>query len=199
VRILYVDEDASIGELLQRRLAPPRFAPDGSAFEIDIETDYASAQSRLTIDSRYDAAIVETSVDRTAANLPLDIVRSLKRTPVLGIVLTAAPSLEDCVEFMLAGASDYVPKDRPIEQIARRLVEGLARADAARGTMDVDAIYVDAHFAELADAYPGQWIAVGRGRFLGAAATCEDLTKAIKKVPADAKFWRMPPSRSDVA
>ena len=82
--------------------------------------------------------------------------------------------------------------------IAQRLVAGLERTDATRGAVDLDAMYVDAHFAELANEYPGQWIAVGRGRFLGAAPTCEALAEAIKDTPAEAKFWRMPPPRSAV-
>jgi len=95
---------------------------------------------------------------------------------------------------MQRGAWDYVAKMGSIDQIARRLVDAFQRAVTERSVPDPDARYVDENFARLADEYAGQWIAVGKGRFLAAAERYDDLELAVADSGVAApKFWRMPP------
>ncbi|HEX7138888.1 MAG TPA: response regulator [Vicinamibacterales bacterium] len=195
MRVLFVDENTTIGELLQRRFALPRLAPDHSPIEMIIETDYqkALADIREGDFSRYDVVIVESSATG-AAEMSRQILNEVRRTPVIGVVLTAAPSVEDCVESMRAGASDYVAKVGTIEHVAQRLLKGLERVAEARGEIDLDALFVDRHFDEFAETYAGRWIAVGRGRLLSAADTYAELSKAVQEMAvSNSKFWRMPP------
>jgi len=195
MRVLFVDDSTAIGELLQRRFAPPRLAPDHSPIEMIIATDYQKALAAIREDdfSRFDVVIVESSATG-AAEVSRQILNEVRRTPVIGIVLTAAPSVEDCVESMRAGASDYVAKVGTIEHIAQRILKGLERVAEARGEIDLDALFVDRHFDELAETYAGRWIAVGRGRLLSAADTYADLSAEVKTMAVSgSKFWRMPP------
>lgn len=197
MKILFLDENRSVGQLLQSRLDPSRcLAPDGSAFEIEIETDYAAAREKLKDGHRYDAAIIDTSTAAAVGGAAREIVSELKEKPTLALVLTALPSLEDCIQLMRAGAWDYVPKLGSIDQIAQRLVETFRRAALERPAADPDALYVEENFAKLADEHADQWIAVGAGRFLGSAGTYDELVRKVDAMPVnEPKFWRMPPLR----
>jgi DNA-binding response OmpR family regulator len=196
MRILYVDENRTIGQLLQNRLVPARAtAPDGSCFELNVRTDYAEAAELLAAVDTYDAVVIEVS---TAAarngGFALQLVRSLDKTPVLVIALTALPSLEECIEYMRAGAWDYIGKSRSIDQIAQRLVADFERAAEENPPVDRDAQYVRENFVRLANSHPNQWIAVGEGRFLATAPSYPELEQDVARIPvADPKFWRMPP------
>ena len=195
MRILYVDEKRRIGELLNSRLSALTYrAADGSPFDVEIETDYVAARALLENGQRYDAAIIESSGVSAAGGVALRLVADLNQTSLVTIVLTALPSLEECVKFMRAGAWDYIAKVSPIDDLVQRLVDDL---NAARPVprVDRDALFVQENFASLHRDYGGRWIAVANGLFLGAAATYDDLFRDVQEMPAsDPKFWRMPPS-----
>jgi DNA-binding response OmpR family regulator len=194
VRILFVDATRQFGELLVNRLARSRYnAPDGSAFEVEITTDYGQARASLTGSDRYDAAIVEISTAAAAGGVALQLVADLKTTPVIPIVLTARPSFEECVICMRAGAWDYIAKTRPIDELVQRLLDSF-KENAARPDVDRDALFVETHFASLHNEHAGNWIAVGNGVLVAAAPTYDELLNKVEKsAAARPKFWRMPP------
>jgi DNA-binding response OmpR family regulator len=194
MKILFVDERRTIGELLKSRLAGSRYrAADGSSFDIDIEVDYAKASTLLQNGHRYDAAIIECSTTAAAAgDVAFNLVSALKQTAVLAIVFTALPSLDECVRYMRAGAWDYIAKVRPIDELVQRLVDGFKALQPPPA--DPDALFVEENFATLHRDYAGDWIAVGNGVLLGTAKTHEQLLREIERIPvARPKIWRMPP------
>jgi len=201
MKVLYVDEVRTIGELLKSRLSPARrTARDGTRYELHITDDYEAARGMLLDPDLYDVVIIETSTGGRPSSIARDIIESLNGKRTITIILTSLPSLPDCIESMRRGAWDYIGKLHSIDQITQQLTESIDRAYEKRpaNCADPDALYVDRNFRKLAERHPGRWIAVGDGRFLDAAETYEKLVSQVAQIPVpQPKFWRMPPRSDD--
>jgi DNA-binding response OmpR family regulator len=118
MRILIVEDEAKMADLLARSLREEGFAVDVAADGLQGE-DMAVAQD-------YDAIVLDRMLPGKEG---LAVCRSLRehgmRTPVL--LLTAKDSVPDRVEGLNAGADDYLAKPFAFEELLARLYALLRR------------------------------------------------------------------------
>ena len=122
MRVLVVEDDASIASFVSRGLREAGFAVDVASTGHE---GLAKAQS-----SEYDAAIVDVMLPgRDGLSLVGELRRTGVSTPVL--VLTARRSIEDRVHGLEAGADDYLTKPFAFPELLARIHALIRRA---RGT-----------------------------------------------------------------
>ena len=119
MRILVVEDDASIASFVARGLREAGFAVDSAA---DGHDGLAKAQS-----AAYDAAIVDLMLPgRDGLSLVAELRRAGIHTPVL--VLTARRSVEDRVRGLETGADDYLVKPFAFSELLARVHALIRRA-----------------------------------------------------------------------
>jgi DNA-binding response OmpR family regulator len=124
MRLLIVEDEARIAELVQKALARVGFAVDAVAL-------CADARAALTV-TAYDAAIVDLGLpDGDGLSLLAELRASGNLTPVL--VLTARDAVEDRVRGLDTGADDYLVKPFAIEELIARTKALLRRPGGALG------------------------------------------------------------------
>jgi DNA-binding response OmpR family regulator len=124
MRLLIVEDEARIAELVQAALARAGFAIDAVAL-------CADAQAALAVTS-YDAAIIDLGLpDGDGLSLLGDLRARGNPTPVL--VLTARDAVEDRVRGLNTGADDYLVKPFAIEELIARTKALLRRPGGALG------------------------------------------------------------------
>jgi DNA-binding response OmpR family regulator len=124
MRLLIVEDEARIAELVQGALARAGFAIDAVAL-------CADARAALAVTS-YDAAIIDLGLpDGDGLSLLGDLRAKGNPTPVL--VLTARDAVEDRVRGLNTGADDYLVKPFAIEELIARTKALLRRPGGALG------------------------------------------------------------------
>src|ERR1700749_3369474 len=122
MRALVVEDDARIGDFVQRGLREAGFAVDRAA-DGDAALDRTKEQS-------YDVAIVDVMLPRRDGLALIDEMRRRGiSTPVL--ILSARRSVDDRVKGLQAGGDDYLTKPFAFAELLAR-VQGLGRR-ARRG------------------------------------------------------------------
>jgi len=116
-RILVVEDDPDLGELLRDRLSR-------RGFEVCTQLQPEAALERLAAED-FDAVVTDVRLRRSdGIALCADVTASRSDVPV--IVITAFGSLETAVAALRAGAFDFLPKPFEIEELAFRLDRALA-------------------------------------------------------------------------
>ncbi len=119
MRILVIEDEPALRELLKVRLAEAGFTVDTAA---DGEEGLFAA-----LENPLDVAIVDLGLPKVAG---LEVIRRVraaaKSYPIL--VLTARDSWQDKVEGLQAGADDYVAKPFQFEEVLARVQALLRRA-----------------------------------------------------------------------
>ena len=125
MRILVVEDEAAIADFLERGLEA-----EGYSVTVAPEGIQGLAEARS---GNFDLLIL----DLRLPGLPgIDILREFRRndgtTPV--ILLTARTAVEDRVEGLDSGATDYVPKPFSFEELSARVRAHLRRPDQKEAT-----------------------------------------------------------------
>lgn len=121
MRILVVDDEPEVQDLLVRVLRDAHWAPDAVATGADALQALASAE--------YDLAILDVGLpDIDGFEVCRRMRASGNRTPVL--ILTARHAVNDRVRGLDAGADDYLAKPFAVSELMARL-RALARRPAA--------------------------------------------------------------------
>jgi two-component system response regulator PhoP len=119
MRVLVIEDEPALREMLQGRLAEAGFSVDTAA---DGEEGLFAA-----LENPLDVAIVDLGLPKLPG---LELIRRIraaaKSYPIL--VLTARDSWQDKVEGLQAGADDYVAKPFQFEEVLARLQALLRRA-----------------------------------------------------------------------
>jgi DNA-binding response OmpR family regulator len=102
VRVLYLDDDAALGQLMRRALAPRRV-------EVDPVTDPDRALEMLQ-STAYDLIALDHDLGSTTGLQMLPRIRAMKGTPPV-IYVTGSEDARIAVAALKAGAVDYVWKD----------------------------------------------------------------------------------------
>jgi DNA-binding response OmpR family regulator len=124
MRLLIVEDETRIAELVQAALMRAGFAVDAVALCVD-------AQAALAVTS-YDAAIVDLGLpDGDGLGLLAELRAKGNRTPVL--VLTARDAVEDRVLGLDTGADDYLVKPFAMVELVARTKALLRRPGGALG------------------------------------------------------------------
>jgi two-component system, OmpR family, response regulator PhoP len=119
MRILVIEDEPALRELLKARLAEAGFSVDTAA---DGEEGLFAA-----LENPLDVAIVDLGLPKVAGLEVIRRVRAASRSyPIL--VLTARDSWQDKVEGLQAGADDYVAKPFQFEEVLARVQALLRRA-----------------------------------------------------------------------
>lgn len=120
MRVLVIEDDATLGPALQEFLA-------GQGYAVDLLGDGEHVAGAVSAQS-YDLLLLDLNLPGVSG---LDVLRGLRRdgqqVPVL--ILTARDALEDRVAGLDAGADDYVTKPFELAELAARV-----RAFARRRT-----------------------------------------------------------------
>src|SRR6516165_10241722 len=124
MRLLIVEDETRIAELVQEALARAGFA-------VDAVYTHADARAALETTS-YDAAIVDLGLpDGDGLSLLGELRAHHNPTPVL--VLTARDAVEDRVRGLDAGADDYLVKPFAMVELIARTKALLRRPGGALG------------------------------------------------------------------
>jgi DNA-binding response OmpR family regulator len=125
MRVLVVEDEAEIADLLARALAEISWA-------CDVVTTGAGALEALAV-TEYDLVVLDLGLpDMDGLTVCREWRRAGGRTPIL--VLTARSALDDRVTGLDAGADDYLPKPFAIEELLARLRALLRRPPSAQAT-----------------------------------------------------------------
>ena len=135
MRILVVEDEPGLNEIIVKKLAHERYSVDSCLNGLDAE-DYLAA-------AEYDAVVLDIMLPGRDG---LEVLRSLraagKKTPVL--LLTARDSIDDRVRGLDAGADDYLVKPFALEELLARIrvmmrhVSGTASNTIAVGDLTID-------------------------------------------------------------
>ena len=164
MKVLAIDDEPEALKQIQKAVAGAP-GPDGRPYDVVALADHAEALRRLDAE-RFDVVITDMVMGTEEAE-GLAVLKQLADKSPITIVLTAYPSIPNCVASMRAGAWDYlekVPADGsdPYEN----LLASLRRACEARqahpeaGRSNPDAKWVQDNLPALTKKYPGQVVAV---------------------------------------
>ena len=134
MRLLVVEDDLALGEVLRRGLAEDGYA-------VDVEVTVADAREAIRI-NEYDLAVLDLGLpDGDGVTLCRDI-RNGSALPVL--MLTARDALSDKVGGLDAGADDYVTKPFDFPELVARVRALLRRPpDSRRPVLEIGDIRLD--------------------------------------------------------
>ena len=157
MRILLIEDEARIVELVSRALAREGFA-------VDAFGTCADGQEALS-DIHYDAAILDLGLPDGDGLALLAAIRSRgNKLPIL--VLTAKDTVEDRVSGLDTGADDYLVKPFAMSELIARAKALLRRPGSALGTVlsagnvDFDTIGRDVRVASAALTLPRRELAI---------------------------------------
>jgi len=126
MRLLIVEDETRIAEILKQALEQTGFAVDALSF-------YADAQQALAL-GLYDAMILDLGLPDGDGMKLLEEIRSAgNRLPVL--ILTARDAVEDRVSGLDRGADDYLVKPFAMTELIARTKALLRRPGGALGTI----------------------------------------------------------------
>jgi DNA-binding response OmpR family regulator len=176
MRILVVEDDPKLAELLARSLRE-------QAYAVDIAADGESALFNAAV-APYDALVLDVTLPGRSG---LEVCRELRargsRVPVL--MLTARDAVRDRVTGLDAGADDYVTKPFAIEEVLARLRAVMRRGpEMLPSTITVGDLIVDtrsqtasrggARLSLTSKEYAMlEHLARNAGRVIGRAELCE--------------------------
>jgi DNA-binding response OmpR family regulator len=135
MRLLVVEDEARIAQLVKRQL-------EQAGFVVDAVRLCADAREALAL-TAYDAAILDLGLpDGDGLNLLAELRTARSRLPVL--VLTARDAVEDRVCGLDAGADDYLVKPFAMAELVARTKALLRRPGGALGlTLEAGNIVFD--------------------------------------------------------
>lgn len=135
MRLLVIEDEARIAELLKRKL-------EQSGFAVDTVRLCADAREALSL-TAYDAAILDLGLpDGDGLNFLAELRATRSPLPVL--VLTARDAIEDRVSGLDTGADDYLVKPFAMPELVARTKALLRRPGGALGlTLEAGNIVFD--------------------------------------------------------
>lgn len=168
MKVLALDDQPEVLKQIEKAVAAAN-GPDGRPYEVTGLADHCEAAKRLDTE-HFDIVIVDMVMgpDETEG---LAILEKLTHKSPITIVLTAYPSIPNCVASLRAGAWDYlekVPADGsdPYENLLsslRRACEfRLAHPEAGRS--DPESAFLREHLGDLMNEYGGQLVAILDGK-----------------------------------
>ena len=168
MKVLAIDDQPEVLKQIEKALAAAE-GPDGSPYEVVGMVDHEAALERL--DAEHFDVVIADMVMGAQENEGLAILRALTDKSPITIVLTAYPSISNCVESMRAGAWDYiekVPEDEsdPYETLLRSVRQAceVRMAHPHAGRINPDSTWVRHHIGELMEEYGGEVVAVLDGK-----------------------------------
>ncbi len=120
-RILVVDDEAGIREIIQFNL-------EAAGFEVDCA---ASAEQALDmLDNGYDLILLDVMMSGMSGFAMAEVLRKEKHDEIPIIFLTARSDQNDLLTGFSAGGDDYIPKPFSIQEVIARVKAVLKRTAA---------------------------------------------------------------------
>lgn len=121
MRILVVEDEYKIADLVKNRLEKEKYA-------VDLALDGEDGLDRA-LDNVYDLIILDVMLPKKSGS---EILRELKGRKITAgiIMLTAKSSLEDKLESFGSGADDYITKPFHLEELVARVNVRLRKTDS---------------------------------------------------------------------
>ena len=127
MKILIIEDEPSLRELIQRSLEKERYVVEAAA-------DFQSGLRKIE-DYDYDCVLLDIMLtDGTGLNLMEQLKKMHKRENVL--IISAKDSLEDKVLGLELGADDYLPKPFHLAELNAR-IKSVIRRQRRDGEMDI--------------------------------------------------------------
>lgn len=186
MRVLVIDDD--LDNLNELETAIRSFkAPDGRFYDTVGFSDYREALKVINIEP-FDIVITDMVMGESMDE-GIDVLKKLANRSAITIVITAYPSIPNCVEAMKAGAWDYIEK-APADGADpyERLSESLTKAyeyrlrNPQRAVTSPDSEWVHEHLDELIRKYPGKLVAVLYERVVDSDTSFAELSKRIQSI-----------------
>jgi DNA-binding NtrC family response regulator len=184
MKVLVVDDEPAPLKQISKVISEAR-DPAGTPFEVEAVGDHRQALELLK-NSRFDIVVTDMVLGREMKE-GLEILRQLTEKSSVTIVLTAYPSIPNCVAAMKAGAWGYlekVPEDGsdPYQNLLTTLREACSARmkDPDARKVDPDDKWVHEHLGELIGTYPGKVVAVLDQKVVGDAETYGELSKKLE-------------------
>jgi len=183
MRILAIDDEPEALKQIQKAVVSGT-GPDGKPFEVVGVTDHQEALRRL--EGGYFDIVVADMVMGPDEEEGLAVLRQLTDKSPITIVLTAYPSVPNCVASLRAGAWDYLEKQPddgsdPYENLLRSIQAACEyrHAHPEAGRTNPDSTWVGEHLGELLEHYGGKIVAVLDGKVVDAAETYGELEQRV--------------------
>lgn len=190
MRLLVVEDDASIGPLIVRGLVE-----DG--FRVDLAADADEAMIFMA-DRSYDCIILDRRLPGKSGDLLLSTWRKAHiGTPVL--MLSALDQVEDRVLGLDIGADDYLPKPFAFPELRAR-IRALIRRSSSRaleGKAIADGLVLD--LKGLTIAYQGEVLNLTESEFRVAALLLRNAGRIVTRARISEALWDEPWQGSDNA
>ncbi len=185
MKVLAIDDEPEALKQIEKAISAAK-GPDEKPYEVVALADHNEALKRLDAE-RFDVVITDM-VMGTEEDKGLEVLRKLIGKSPITIVLTAYPSIPNCVEAMRAGAWDYLEKEPADGSDAyENLLASLKKACQRRveepesGRSTEDAKWVQEHLGKLIHDYGGQVIAVLDQKVVDSDANYGKLRDRVKK------------------
>jgi DNA-binding NtrC family response regulator len=184
MKVLIVDDQPEVLMTVRDNLAE-EIGVDGENYEVRAVQRHAEAVE-IVKEQRFEVVVV----DMTTASDPaqgLEVLSQLSAKSPVTIVLTAYPSIRNCVASMRLGAWDYLdkrpddgsdPYDNLIESIRQGCVERSRHPQL--GKPNPDAQWVKANLKPLQEDYAGHTIAVLDGKVIAVGETHSEVRKQLE-------------------
>ncbi len=119
-RLLLIDDDVRLGQLIERLLKP-------ESFQVELVTDGVQGASRAT-EEVWDIVVLDVMLPGMDGFEVLRKIRDVSRVPV--IMLTAKGAEEDRIVGLELGADDYLPKPFNPRELVARIKAVMRRTEA---------------------------------------------------------------------
>ncbi|MGD0999663.1 MAG: response regulator [Candidatus Brocadiia bacterium] len=185
MKVLAIDDQAEALKQIEKALSGAK-GPDDMPYEVMALADHHAALELLTRE-HFDV-IVTDMVMGNQEKEGLEILREMTGKSPITIVLTAYPSIPNCVAAMRAGAWDYLektpadgsdPYEILLNSVSQACRERLARPEAGR--VNPDATWVKDHYEELTAKYAGKIVAVLDGKVVDEDENYGKLAERVKR------------------
>lgn len=120
-RILVVDDEAGIREIIQFNL-------EAAGFEVDCATSAEQALDML--DNDYDLILLDVMMSGMSGFAMAEVLRKERHNEIPIIFLTARSDQNDLLTGFSAGGDDYIPKPFSIQEVIARVKAVLKRTAA---------------------------------------------------------------------
>ena len=156
MRILIVEDEYSLAELVANRLKKERYTVDVSN---DGEDGLYNALTGI-----YDLIILDIMLPKVNG---MDILREIKKNGIESkvIMLTAKGQLEDKLQGFSEGANDYVPKPFHIDELVARTNAQLRREKKVSDTLEFGDIILEYKTSAITNKESGESVNINNKEF----------------------------------
>jgi len=184
MRVLVIDDEQDALNELEKAISTSK-GPNGESFEITGEKDYKKALKLIEAEP-FDIVVTDMVMGKKRGE-GIEVVKYLANRSGVAIVITAYPSIPNCVEAMRAGAWDYIEKNPtdgsdPFDHLLESIREACEYRlkNPQRQLTNPDSEWAQKHLIELMERYAGRLVAVLYERVVDSDISFAELSKRIQ-------------------